>query len=102
VWACWQVTSNASFVARAYFGAVSYGDLILVVGGATYAPTLRLSDVWSSRDGGASWTLVCVLPPSSSPATSTLLLLPLPSTHPCTSFALTAFEAARKILHDGD
>ena len=53
-----QVTAAAAFAPRTWFGAVSHGAHILVVGGATYAPILRLNDVWKSVDGGAQWTLV--------------------------------------------
>jgi hypothetical protein len=53
-----QVTAAAAFPARAHFGAASMGSAVLVLGGATYKPALRLNDVWRSTDGGASWTEV--------------------------------------------
>jgi len=52
------VTAAANFSVRAWFGAASYGNLILVVGGATYAPVLRLNDVHKSSDGGVTWQRV--------------------------------------------
>ena len=44
-----QVTAAAPFAARAWFGAASYGQSVLVAGGATYKPMLRLNDVWKSN-----------------------------------------------------
>jgi len=49
------VLEAAPFAARAWFGATSYGQVVIVTGGATYAPALRLNDVWMSRDT-ATWT----------------------------------------------
>ena len=53
-----KVRSAADFAPRAHFGSATHGRMILVVGGATEAPVLRLNDVWASKDGGLTWTRV--------------------------------------------
>jgi len=59
----WElVTAAADFPPRAWFGAVSYGHMVLVIGGATYKPELRLNDVWQSFDGG-NWSLLIAAAP---------------------------------------
>ena len=57
-----QVASAAPFPQRAFFGAVALGPLpssgILVFGGITGSPLLRLNDVWISYDSCLTWTEV--------------------------------------------
>ena len=57
-----QVLSPAPFPPRAFFAAVALGPLpengLLVFGGSTNSPALRLNDVWRSNNGGLSWILV--------------------------------------------
>ena len=95
----WSLAAAAAaFTPRAYFGVVALGPLpssgLLIYGGATNNPALRLNDVWRSNDGGQTWAQVVASAPWA--ARYGLVTLPflVPASPPGGLFSLYSDSAA--------